>query len=69
MIYVLAAAVALQAALSGYTCYMNSKDRASLLNAVMAKSTQEFVQLQRVPRKKTKRPEVVQDDAGIAYGL
>lgn len=52
-----------------YTLYMTSKERKSLLNAMMAKSTQEFAQLEKAPRRKVRKPEPVQDDAGIPFGL
>lgn len=53
-----------------YTVYMTSKDRKAMLNAVMAKTTSEFVMLQQErPKRKTRRPEPLQDDAGIPYGL
>lgn len=52
-----------------YTLYMTSKERKSLLNAVMAKNTQEFAQLEKAPRKKVRKPELMQDDAGIPFGL
>lgn len=52
-----------------YTVYMAHRERKTFLNAVMAKNTQEFVQLERVPRRKVRRPDPVQDDAGIPFGL
>lgn len=56
--------------LQGYTVFMASKDRRTLLNAVMAKTTSEFVMLQKqdAPKRK-KRDKPLQDDAGIPYGL
>lgn len=49
--------------------YLTYKYHRSLLNAVMAKSTQEYIQLERQPKRKVRRPDAVQDDAGIPFGL
>lgn len=55
--------------LQGYTVFMTQRDRKSLLNAVMAKSTNEFMMLERTPKRKTRKVPPVQDDAGIPFGL
>lgn len=39
-----------------------------LLNAIVAKTPQEFMKLQDPPKRKVKK-EVLQDDAGIPFGL
>lgn len=49
--------------------YLTYRERKSLLNAVMAKNTHEFIQLERQPKRKVRRPDTLQDDAGIPFGL
>lgn len=53
-------------AVSGYLAY---RERKSLLHAAMSKTTHEFIQLERTPRKKVRKAEPLQDDAGIPHGL
>lgn len=52
-----------------YTVYMTSKERKTMLNAVMAKTPQEFIKMEQTPRHKVRKPEPMQDDAGIPFGL
>lgn len=49
--------------------YFTSKDRKALLNAVVAKTPQEFMHLQAEPVKRAKKVAPLQDDANIPYGL
>lgn len=41
----------------------------SMLNAIVAKTPQEYMKLEATPKRKVRRPEPVQDDAGIPIGL
>jgi hypothetical protein len=63
--------IAAQSAVTAYTTHMVAKERKASLNAVMAKSTGEFQMLQQQdrPKRKSRRPEHIQDDAGIPFGL
>ena len=50
--------------------YFTYRYHKSLLNAIVAKTPQEFTKLEQAPpRRKVRRPEPVQDDAGLPYGL
>ena len=49
--------------------YFTYRYHRSMLNAIVAKTPQEFVKLEQVPRRKTRRPDPAQDDAGIPFGL
>lgn len=52
-----------------YSIYMTSKDRKALLNAIVAKTPNEFRLLQAEKPKRARKPVSVQDDANIPYGL
>lgn len=49
--------------------YLTFRTQRSLLNAVVSKTTNEFVQLERAPKRKVRKSTSVQDDAGIPFGL
>ena len=52
-----------------YTLFMGYRERKTFLNAVMAKSTPEFIKLEQAPKRKVRKVERAQDDAGIPFGL
>ncbi len=49
--------------------YFTYRTQRSLLHAVMSKTTSEFIKMEEVPKRKIRRPQPIQEDAGIPFGL
>lgn len=69
MEWILSAIVITQAAAFTYASHLMHRHHRSLLNAVIAKTPQEFERLEKRPTKRPKKSVPVQDDAGIPFGL
>lgn len=49
--------------------YLTYRTHRSLLNAVVANTPHEYTKLQQTPKRKVRKPDPLQDDAGIPFGL
>lgn len=69
MEWTLVGVIAFQSLTLIYVSFLSHKERKSLLNGIMAKTSQEFIKMEQTPKRKVRNPEPLQNDAGIPFGL